>query len=451
MTATNPQAPVIGSKNVTGLDVPGSRAKVFFTPVIDAEHLFKLYRRVNEGIYGRTAIKLHTGEKNGPNILPRDLVRDFQSRIPNSNIVETNTLYEGDRYTTEGHCETLKVNGWDFCPVDILDEEGGVDLPVRNGFHLDHVTMGGHIVNYDSLIVLTHFKGHAMGGFGGSMKNIAIGLASGRVGKRQVHGVVDKIPESWTDWPMTEPFMELMVDSAKATLDYFGKHVTFINVLRRMSVDCDCAGVTAAEPTIPDIGILASTDLLAIDQASVDLVFNHESNKDLVERMTSRHGLRQLSGMAEKKMGNPQYELITIEYPTGHRETERARKPQVFWLFCLLGQENFSRRKAASTPLPRVSSRLTLARPALRRGTTPLRPRNPLRSDPGSRTLGRRTQGTPPRFLPPRPGIAGSFACRTPLQAYGCGGRTRHSGCRHAVWSSTPWLASSDSFRLTRL
>ena len=313
MTATNPQAPMIGSKNVTGLDVPGSRAKVFFTPVIDAEHLFKLYRRVNEGIYGRTAIKLHTGEKHGPNILPRDLVRDFQSRIPNSNIVETNTLYEGDRYTTEGHRETLKVNGWDFCPVDILDEEGGVDLPVRNGFHLDHVTMGGHIVNYDSLIVLTHFKGHAMGGFGGSMKNIAIGLASGRVGKRQVHGVVDKIPESWTDWPMKEPFMELMVDSAKATLDYFGKHVTFINVLRRMSVDCDCAGVTAAAPTIPDIGILASTDLLAIDQASVDLVFNHESNKDLVERMTSRHGLRQLSGMAEKKMGNPQYELITIE------------------------------------------------------------------------------------------------------------------------------------------
>ena len=313
MTATNPQAPVIGSKNVTGLDVPGSRAKVFFTPVIDAEHLFKLYRRVNEGIYGRTAIKLHTGEKHGPNILPRDLVRDFQSRILNSNIVETNTLYEGDRYTTEGHRETLKVNGWDFCPVDILDEEGGVDLPVRNGFHLDHVTMGGHIVNYDSLIVLTHFKGHAMGGFGGSMKNIAIGLASGRVGKRQVHGEVDKIPESWTDWPMKEPFMELMVDSAKATLDYFGKHVTFINVLRRMSVDCDCAGVTAAEPTIPDIGILASTDLLAIDQASVDLVFNHESNKDLVERMTSRHGLRQLSGMAEKKMGNPQYELITIE------------------------------------------------------------------------------------------------------------------------------------------
>jgi len=314
MTATNPQAPVIGSKNVTGLDVPGSRAKVFFTPVIDAEHLFKLYRRVNEGIYGRTAIKLHTGEKHGPNILPRDLVRDFQSRIPNSNIVETNTLYEGDRYTTEGHRETLKVNGWDFCPVDILDEEGGVDLPVRNGFHLDHVTMGGHIVNYDSLIVLTHFKGHAMGGFGGSMKNIAIGLASGRVGKRQVHGVVDKIPANWMDWPSKEPFMELMVDSAKATLDYFGKHVTFINVLRRMSVDCDCAGVRAAPPTIPDIGILASTDLLAIDQASVDLVYSlsKKQNHDLVERMESRHGLHQLDAMKALHMGAKTYQLIEI-------------------------------------------------------------------------------------------------------------------------------------------
>ena len=307
------QAPVVGIKRVSAAQADKHTAKVYFTRKIDAEHLIKLYHLVNHDITGRVGIKLHTGERHGPNILPRDMVKAFQAQVPNSTIVETNTLYEGDRYTTKDHLETLKVNGWDFCPVDILDEEGGVDLPVRNGFHLDHVTMGGHIVNYDSLIVLTHFKGHAMGGFGGSMKNIAIGLASGRVGKRQVHGVVDKIPESWTDWPMKEPFMELMVDSAKATLDYFGKHVTFINVLRRMSVDCDCAGVTAAEPTIPDIGILASTDLLAIDQASVDLVFNHESNKDLVERMTSRHGLRQLSGMAEKKMGNPQYELITIE------------------------------------------------------------------------------------------------------------------------------------------
>ena len=304
---------MIGSKNVTGLDVPSSRAKVFFTPVIDAEHLFKLYRRVNEGIYGRTAIKLHTGEKNGPNILPHDLVRDFQSRVPNSNIVETNTLYEGDRYTTEGHREALKVNGWDFCPVDILDEEGGVDLPVRNGFHLDHVTMGGHIVNYDSLIVLTHFKGHAMGGFGGSMKNIAIGCADGRIGKQQVHAVSD-VNLPWDQWPGKEMLMETMAESAKAVCDYFGKKIVFINVLRRMSVDCDCAGTSAAEPTIPDIGILASTDILAIDQASVDLVYGRPAAEkhDLVERIESRRGLHQLTAMKALGMGNDQYDLITV-------------------------------------------------------------------------------------------------------------------------------------------
>lgn len=257
-------------------------------------------------------IKLHTGERHGPDILPRDMVKAFQAQVPNSTIVETNTLYEGDRYTTKDHLETLKVNGWTFCPVDIMDADGGVDFPV-NGKHLKKVTMGARLPNYNSLIVLTHFKGHAMGGFGGSLKNIAIGCASGQVGKRQVHGVAGTPPADWNAWPAKDHFMELLADSGKAVCDHFGRHITFLNVMRRMSVDCDCAGVTAAEPTIPDIGILASTDLLAIDQASVDLVFNHESNKDLVERMTSRHGLRQLSGMAEKKMGNPQYELITIE------------------------------------------------------------------------------------------------------------------------------------------
>ena len=304
---------MIGSKNVTGLDVPGSRAKVFFTPVIDAEHLFKLYRRVNEGIYGRTAIKLHTGEKNGPNILPHDLVRDFQSRVPNSNIVETNTLYEGDRYTTEGHRETLKVNGWTFCSVDIMDADGGVDFPV-NGKHLKKVTMGARLPNYNSLIVLTHFKGHAMGGFGGSLKNIAIGCASGQVGKRQVHGVAGTPPADWNAWPAKDHFMELLADSGKAVCDHFGRHITFLNVMRRMSVDCDCAGVRAAPPTIPDIGILASTDLLAIDQASVDLVYSlsKKQNHDLVERMESRHGLHQLDAMKALHMGAKTYQLIEI-------------------------------------------------------------------------------------------------------------------------------------------
>ncbi|MBR1858348.1 MAG: DUF362 domain-containing protein, partial [Selenomonadaceae bacterium] len=307
----NKQAPVIGSKNVTGESYNGTAAKVYFTKKIDAEHLTKLYKKINENIYGKVAIKLHTGEKHGPNILPRDMVQAFQAQIPDSAIVECNTLYNGDRYDTKGHRETLKVNGWTFCDVDIMDEnEKTVALPVRNGFHLKEVDMGAHLVNYDSLIVLTHFKGHAMGGFGGSMKNIAIGCASGHLGKAQVHGVdPNNVPENYLVWPMKEYFMELMADSAKATCDYFGKHIVFINIMRRLSVDCDCAGVIAAEPTMADIGICASTDILAVDQASVDLVYAASDSKDLKERIESRVGLRQLSAMAEKKMGNPQYEL----------------------------------------------------------------------------------------------------------------------------------------------
>ncbi len=307
------QAPIVGSRNVTGVETAGSRAKVYFTKHIDAEHLIALYQHINEGIYGKVAIKLHTGEPHGPNILPRDMVKAFQAQVPNSAIVETNTLYQGGRYTTADHRKTLKTNGWTFCPVDILDEEGDVNLLVRGGRHLKEVAMGGHLVNYDSLIVLTHFKGHAMGGFGGSLKNIAIGCASGQTGKRQVHGVVDNMPSDFTKWPDKETLMELMAESAKATCDYFGKHIVFLNVMRRMSVDCDCAGVSAAEPTIPDIGIVASTDLLAVDQASLDLVYGSAKNHDLVERIESRHGLRQISYMKELKMGNEQYELLSID------------------------------------------------------------------------------------------------------------------------------------------
>lgn len=306
-----------GSVKVSVNGGAGSRAKVYFSKNINAETLIKLYDMINEGIYGKTAIKLHTGEKNGPNILPREMVKAFQAHVPNSNIVETNTLYIHDRDTTAKHRETLKVNGWDFCPVDIMDEEGNVLLPVRGGKHFKEMSMGGHIVNYDSMIVLTHFKGHAMGGYGGSMKNIAIGCADGKIGKRWIHGVpLGKELNDARDvifWK--EKLMETMAESAKATIDYFGKHIVFINVMRRMSVDCDCAGDLAAEPTIPDIGILASTDLLAIDQASIDLVYAQpeKDRHDLVERIESRHGLHQLVAMRELKMGNPQYELISID------------------------------------------------------------------------------------------------------------------------------------------
>lgn len=236
------QAPVVGSTEVTGESTVGSTAKVYFTQQIDADHLIRLYDQMNESIYGKVAIKLHTGEQHGSNILPRDMVKAFQKHIPESTVVETNILYTGDRDTTEKHRKTLEINGWTFCSVDIMDEESTVVLPVRNAFHLDEVSMGGHIVNYDSMVVLTHFKGHAMGGFGGSLKNIAIGCADGKVGKRMVHGFQKSMAPQAADWSDSmvnkELFMENMADSGKATIDYFGKHIVFINVLRRMSVDC---------------------------------------------------------------------------------------------------------------------------------------------------------------------------------------------------------------------
>ena len=285
---------------------PDDKAKVYFTENIDAEHLIAIYKKINSEISGKVGIKVHTGEKNGPNILSRDLVQAFQAQIPDSAIIETNTLYGGSRSTTERHRKTIEINGWTFCPVDILDEEGDVTFPVKKGFHLSEVAMGSHLTNYDSLIVLTHFKGHAMGGFGGSLKNIAIGCASGKTGKEQIHG---------KDWVTGDVLMERMADSGKAICDHFGKKIVFINVLNRLSVDCDCAGTGAAAPVLPDLGILASTDILAVDKAAVDMIYNFpDDRKDpLIERIESRGGLRQLSAMAEHQMGTQNYELISID------------------------------------------------------------------------------------------------------------------------------------------
>ena len=283
------------------------KSTVYFTKTIDAPHLIDLYNKINANVTGKVAIKLHTGEPHGPNILPRDMVKAFQAQIPNSTIIEANVAYGGARSSTERHRKTLETNGWTFCPLDIIDADGDVNFPVNGGLHLSEVAMGAHLTNYDSLVVLTHFKGHAMGGFGGSLKNIAIGCASGKVGKRQVHGLQD-----YGKWVTGELLMELMADSGKAICDHFGKQIVFVNVMRRMSVDCDCAGTSAAEPTCADIGILASTDILAIDQASVDLVYKAADTKDLRERIESRQGLRQLTAMAELHMGNKAYELVEV-------------------------------------------------------------------------------------------------------------------------------------------
>ena len=296
-----------GGESVTAQPA-AEKSKVYFTKKIDAEHLIQLYQKINSEIGGKVAIKLHSGEPHGPNILPRDMVQKFQAQIPNSTIIEANTAYGGARANTASHKKTLQTNGWTFSQVDIIDEEGDINFPVNGGFHLKEVAVGSHLANYDSLVVLTHFKGHAMGGFGGSLKNIAIGCASGKKGKLQVHGVT-----KFGKWILGEPLMELMADSGKAICDHFGKKIVFLNVMRRMSVDCDCAGTSAAEPTMADIGMVASTDILAIDQACVDMVFAAPDGKDLVERIKSRSGLRQLTAMKELHMGNNQYDLISID------------------------------------------------------------------------------------------------------------------------------------------
>lgn len=291
---------------------PKNKALVFFTNDISAGGLLKIYSKINREIAGKTGIKLHTGEPNGPNILPRGMVKALQQQIPNSNLVETNTLYKGKRYTTADHRETIKINGWDFCPVDIMDEDGAVMIPVNGGKRFNEMSVGKHMLNYRSMVVLTHFKGHAMGGFGGSMKNIAIGCADGPIGKKMVHAAKDI--DDYETWLTGEPFQENMVESAKATIDHFGRRIVFINVLRNMSVDCDCAGVNAAPVKARDLGILASTDILAVERASIDMVYRLPESElhDLKERIESRMGLRQLSYMKEMKMGSDQYELITI-------------------------------------------------------------------------------------------------------------------------------------------
>ena len=307
----------------------GDASAVYFTRDLSAEGLRKIARRVNSVITGKTAVKLHTGEKNGPNIIPHDWVETLiKNDLPGASIVETNTYYEGDRYTTAQHRETLKVNGWTFCPVDIMDEDGTVALPVKDGKWFTEMHMGKNIVNYDSLFVLTHFKGHAMGGFGGSNKNIGIGCADGRIGKAMIHTV----PGSSDMWSISmEEFMERMTESAKAVVDHFGKNISFVNVLRNMSVSCDCEGTAAMPVVTPNIGILASLDILAVDQASIDLVYalQDKDHKDLVERIETRHGLRQLTYMKELHMGNDRYQLIDIDHEDAQIQPADAVKDVV--------------------------------------------------------------------------------------------------------------------------
>lgn len=308
-----PKAGTGGANYVPYSERTGAESAVYFTRDLSAEGLRRIFAKVSRNITGKVSIKLHTGEPHGPNIIPRPWVESLvKNDLPEAAIIETNTFYEGGRYTTEAHRKTLEVNGWTFCPVDIIDEDGTAALPVNGGKWFTEMVMGKNIMNYDSLLVLTHFKGHTMGGFGGSAKNIGIGCADGRIGKGMIHQAAG----SDDPWSITEEeFMERMMESAKAVADHFSGRISFVNVLRNMSVSCDCEGV-AAEPVVtPNIGILASLDILAADQASVDLVYALDENDRhaLVERIESRHGLRQLTYMKELGMGNDKYRLIDLD------------------------------------------------------------------------------------------------------------------------------------------
>lgn len=318
-----------GDRYIPYSERTGEEAVVYFTRDLSAEGLRRIYERVKGSMTGRIGVKLHTGEQHGPNIIPRPWVEALvKDELPDAAIVETNTYYEGDRYTTEQHRETLRVNGWTFCPVDIMDEDGTVELPVKDGKWFTGMHMGKNIMNYDSLFVLTHFKGHSKGGFGGSNKNIGIGCADGRIGKAMIHTT----PGSDDMWDISdEEFMERMTESTKAVADHFAGHITYINVMRNMSVSCDCEGTAAMPVVTPNVGILASNDILAVDQAAVDLVYamKDDEHKDLVERIESRHGLRQLTYMKELGMGCDRYRLIDIDHEDARIEPQDAVKDLV--------------------------------------------------------------------------------------------------------------------------
>ena len=302
-----------GNKYVPYEQRIGNESIVYFTRNLSAEGLINAYKQVSGRLQGRIGIKLHTGEQHGPNIIPREWVKALiQKELPEASIIETNTYYEGDRYTTEQHRKTLEVNGWTFCPVDIMDEEGTALLPVEGGKWFKEMSVGSHLTNYNSMLALTHFKGHTMGGFGGSNKNIGIGCVDGRLGKAWIHTVKGS-DEQWSI--AEEEFMERMTESAKASIDFFGPRVSYVNVMRNMSVSCDCEGVMAEPVVTPDVGILSSNDILAIDQACIDIIYamTAEEHHDMVERIETRHGLRQLSYMKELGMGNDRYVLIDLD------------------------------------------------------------------------------------------------------------------------------------------
>lgn len=286
-----------------------AKSKVYFTKELTPEAVLKMYKALGVKLGGRVAVKLHSGEVGNQNFIGPNFLEPIIKYVGGT-IVECNTAYEGARSTTESHLETMKKHGWtNIAEVDILDSGGEKILPVENGLCIKQNYVGANIDNYDSMLVVSHFKGHPMGGFGGAIKNISIGLASSH-GKAHIHGSGDA-KKLWAG--EHDAFLEGMADAAKSITDLFKDRICYINIMKNMSVDCDCCAV-AEDPKMADIGILSSTDPLALDKACVDLVFNSadEGKVHLIERINSRNGLHTINSAKRLNIGNTDYELIEI-------------------------------------------------------------------------------------------------------------------------------------------
>ena len=291
------------------------KSTVYYCKEVSPKKLVEMYKKLGKDLPGKVAVKVHSGEEGNQNYLRPEFMKEMIEYV-NGTVVECNTAYPGERNTTKKHKKTIEKHGWNkLYNFDLLDEEGpDIELPIKNGVHLKEDLVGKNIENYDSMLVLSHFKGHPMGGFGGALKQLSIGCASSE-GKAWIHsaGKTKDQNNLWNDLPPQDDFLESMAEAASAVVDYFKGNMVFINVMANMSVDCDCCAV-AEDPCMKDMGILISTDPVAIDQACIDIVLNSDDpGKDhFMERVNSRNGIHTIEKAAELNVGNREYELIEI-------------------------------------------------------------------------------------------------------------------------------------------
>lgn len=291
-------------------------AKVYFTKEISSDALVRIYEKLGIQLKGNVAVKLHSGEAGNQNYLKPEFLEKIINKVGGT-VVECNTAYDGERNTTNKHQKLMKDHGWSkYYNVDILDSEGEdkvLDIPNGNVIKKNYV--GSHISNYDSMLVLSHFKGHPMGGYGGALKQLSIGVASSS-GKAYIHtaGKTNNVNELWNNVPEQDKFIESMADAASSVHNYFKNNIAYINIMKNMSVDCDCCK-KAEDPCMNDIGILASLDPIAIDKACLDLIYNSNDpgKNHLIERIESRHGNHIIGASLKLGFGTSDYELINID------------------------------------------------------------------------------------------------------------------------------------------